>query len=212
MLYRYGRNGKARFVDVGIVVEDSPDGLALWIPSGAPKISTCPASGGQLKDIKLEERFTIPALRELGVWRGPGVLRLVPPDRDWSISWFFHENGTFSRWYGTLEAPRVRWETAEPDPVYGIDTADRILDILITPDRTTAWKDEDELRAVVEQGLCSAVEARQIRLRARELASTAQLGLPPFDGRWTDFRPDPAWATPDLPPVWDIPHHHTAGL
>jgi hypothetical protein len=34
----------------------------------------------------------------------------------------------------------------------------------------------------------------------------AAAGEPPFDGRWTDYRPDPAWAPVPLPADWDRPH------
>ncbi|MFI7110374.1 DUF402 domain-containing protein [Nonomuraea sp. NPDC050227] len=212
VLYRYGRNGRARFVNAGILIEDSPDGLVLWIPPGSPMIRSCPQQGGELRDISIEERFTVPTVQRLGTWRGPGAIRFVPTDREWSISWFFTEDGQFSRWYGNLEAPQIRWETPGPSPVYGIDTADRILDVLVHPDLSSTWKDEDELRAVVEQGLFSAAQAQRIRLHAQELTRMACQGLPPFDGRWTDYKPDPSWQTPSLPSLWDLPHHYTASL
>jgi hypothetical protein len=34
----------------------------------------------------------------------------------------------------------------------------------------------------------------------------AAAGEPPFDGRWTGYRPDPAWTPVPLPADWDRPH------
>ncbi|MCG5217690.1 DUF402 domain-containing protein [Streptosporangium sp. KLBMP 9127] len=210
VLYRYGRRGRARFVNVGTVVDDSAEGLALWIAPGSPMIRSVPEDGGDLRDVQIDKRFGVPVVQEHGHWRGPGILRFVPARREWSVSWFFHDDGSFRGWYGNLEAPQVRWET--PGSLYGVDTADRVLDVMIFPDRTVEWKDEDELATVVDQGLFTPAHAERIRGHGRALADIARQGLPPFDGRWTNFEPDPSWQTPCLPPEWNAPHRYTADL
>ena len=39
----------------------------------------------------------------------------------------------------------------------------------------------------------------------RRVIKIAEAGEFPFDGTWTDFRPDPSWPIPELPPGWDRP-------
>ena len=98
----------------------------------------------------------------------------------------------------------MRWET--PDS-RGVDTADRALDVWITADGLARWKDEDEFAVLTGQpGRWTAQQAPAIRATGEHLLALAADAAPPFDGRWTDYRPDPAWATPGMPADWDLPH------
>jgi predicted RNA-binding protein associated with RNAse of E/G family len=124
----------------------------------------------------------------------------APVVGDWSVWWFFRDDGGFDGWYGNLESPRVRWSG-------GVDTSDRALDVVVEPDRSVAWKDEDEFALLTGRAdRWTASQAVGIRADGEHLMRLAEAGAFPFDGRWTDFRPDPAWTVPDLPPDWDRPH------
>jgi predicted RNA-binding protein associated with RNAse of E/G family len=79
---------------------------------------------------------------------------------------------------------------------------DHQLDLVIAPDRTVEWKDEDELTAAVEAGWLTEEDAESAYAAAHRLAKLATGASPPFDDRWTRFRPDPAWPVPPLPPDW----------
>ena len=76
-----------------------------------------------------------------GTWQGPGILKFIPPDVDHSV-WFFRDDvGRFTEWYVNLEERALRWDDGG---VAGIDVVDQDLDIVVAPDRTWWWKDEDE--------------------------------------------------------------------
>ena len=198
VLYRYGRRGRATFVRTGRVISDNAEGLTLWVGTGWPQIETVLADGRPLRAAPLEDRGRRARVRT--AWRGPGIVQHAPATGEWSVSWFFDAAGRFAGWYGNLESPRIRWE-------HGVDTSDRALDVEISPDRSARWKDEDEFAAMTgTPGRWTAAQAPAIRATGEHLMALAAASSPPFDGRWTDYRPDPAWPAPDLPPTWDLPH------
>ncbi|MFF5084912.1 DUF402 domain-containing protein [Actinoplanes sp. NPDC000266] len=200
ILYRYGRGGRARFVRAGRVIADDPAGLVLWIGPGSPQIESVPADGRALRDIPVGERFDVPRVPKRTTWRGPGVVQFVPPAGEWTVSWFFTGAGDFAGWYVNLETERVRWAG-------GVDSSDRALDVWIAPDRVARWKDEDEFAELTGRpGRWSAEQAVAIRRTGEELIALAAAGEAPFDGRWTDYRPDPSWPPVVLPDDWDRPH------
>ncbi|MBL7255899.1 DUF402 domain-containing protein [Paractinoplanes lichenicola] len=201
VLYRYGRQGRARFVRVGRVISDDADGLALWIAPGSPQVESVLADGRPLRSVPIADRATLPRAQRRSTWRGSGIVHFAPAVGDWSLWWFFDAEQRFKGWYGNLESPRTRWEA-------GIDTADRALDVWITPDRVGRWKDEDEFAALTGlPGRWTAEQAPAIRATGEHLMRLAAEGAPPFDGRWTGYRPDPSWGPVTLPGGWDRPHH-----
>jgi hypothetical protein len=203
VLYRYGLLGEARFVRVARVIRDDGDGLVLWIGPGSPQIETVLADGRGLREVSMSQRLRMPRKRRLATWRGPGIVVHVPPAGAWSVWWFFHDDGRFAGWYGNLEAPQVRWQDGD---LRGVDTTDRALDVLVSPDRTGAWKDEDEFAALTGQpGRWTQAQVPEIRATGEQLMAMAGAGQPPFDGRFTDYRPDPEWAPVVLPDGWDRP-------
>ena len=206
VVYRYGRLGKATFVRVGRVIRDDAEGLALWIAPGSPKVETVLADGRDLRAVPPLERVLMPRAQRHTTWHGGGIVQYVPPGRAWSVWWFFDERGGFAGWYGNLEAPQVRWHE---ETLRGVDSADRALDVVIRPDRTCHWKDEDEFAALTGlTGWWTARDAPAIRRDGQEIMQLAAAAAPPFDGRRTDYRPDPAWdPVRDLPPGWNRPHH-----
>ena len=61
----------------------------------------------------------------------------------------FDEHGTFTGWYVNFELPFVR------TPL-GFDTRDLALDLVVAPDGTWAWKDEEEFAHMRRVGAMSA--------------------------------------------------------
>lgn len=204
ILYRYGRGGQARFVRVGTVIHDDADGLTLWVAPGSPQIVSILADGRPIRSVPLEQRARFPRARKLSTWHGTGIVMFVPTSEEWSVWWFYRDDGSFAGWYGNLESPRVRWTG---NGLLGVDTADRALDVLVSPDRVPRWKDLDEFATFTgEPNRWTAEQAPAIRAAGERLMELARAGDPPFDGRFTDFRPDPAWPCPVLPDDWDRPH------
>ncbi|MBM2620086.1 DUF402 domain-containing protein [Actinoplanes sp. LDG1-06] len=158
------------------------------------------ADGRGLRELPLAERFDAPRVRRETTWRGSGIVQFAPAAGEWSVWWFFAEDGGFEGWYVNLEAPQVRWER-------GIDSSDRALDVWISPDRVAHWKDEDEFAFLTGRpGRWTPSQADAIRATGRELIDVAAAGAFPFDGTWTHYRPDPAWGPVALPSDWDRPH------
>jgi hypothetical protein len=107
------------------------------------------------------------------------------------------ESGTSSvtaaRWPGTATQRPPVWR---PD---GWDTSDLALDLVVDPDGTRRWKDEDEYAHDLRLGLITDAEHAAVQ-GAREEAvalveARGELFAESALGRW---QPDPAWATPSL--------------
>jgi hypothetical protein len=209
VLRRMFRGAHVIWVQACRVLADDDHGLLLWLPVGAgfahrPQ----PVELGERSPRRIDQLRSLPVLVE--TWRDHDVLILVPPERPYSVWWFFAD-GEFRYWYVNLERPAERWSA---DGVVGIDSYDHALDVIITPDRQWRWKDEDELTERIGlPGYWSADAAAAIRADGEQVVAAVEAGGFPFDGTWCDFRPDAAWPLPELPsagwdsgPVWGQRH------
>ena len=163
------------------IVEETAELVALWLPRGSPAM--LPVDGGGA-------RLRIPG----ETWRLEPIsskrdaLCLGRPGRAHSIYLFFGPDGAFEHWYVNFEEPLRR-------TALGFDTFDHKLDLIVQPDRSYRWKDEDELEEAAALGL---VDPAAVRAEAdRVLAEW------PFPTGWEDWRPDPSWPVPRLPDAWD---------
>ena len=103
--------------------------------------------------------------------------------------------GTFRGWYVNLQTPFVRRS-------FGFDTADLTLDIIVRPDRSWYWKDEDELQMAVSKGACSEEYARQIRAAGEEVIDLIESAASPFNGEWTAWVPASNAKIVNIPDGW----------
>jgi len=203
VLHRNTRRGRLAFVRPVRVVSDDERGLLLWMARGTPSINEVAVDGRGSRGMPFSEWVTLEYTLQEGAWQGPGILLFFPPGEDHSV-WFFRtDEGFFTGWYVNLEERHRRWQD---DAVAGIDVVDQDLDIVVAPDRTWEWKDEDEFaeRLAIPQHYWVADEAA-VRAQGRRVLKQIEAGEFPFDGTWTDFRPDPSWPLPDLPAGWDRP-------
>jgi hypothetical protein len=76
-----------------------------------------------------------------------------------------------------------------------IDYVDDKLDLVVEPDGSLRWKDEDELEEAARLGL---LDADAVRAEAERVVAD-----PPWPTGWEEWRPDPAWPLPALPASWD---------
>jgi hypothetical protein len=164
-----------------VVIEDSDDVLALHLPVGAP--------------------FGFPADHPLGVhpwsrngaWKGMDVVMLQRPGDAHSV-WFF---GPFST-YVHLQAPFLRTSI-------GIDTFDHDLDIVVAPDGTWTYKDEDHLVDSVASGRCTEDEADAIRAEGARIAAMLDAGTAwwsSVSSFWSSWTPPERWPVPSLRADW----------
>jgi protein associated with RNAse G/E len=201
LLYRDFRgDGSLVLVMPQRVVSDDERGLLTWRPIGTPWLSRRTVDGRDRREVPFRLRHTVEWRLEPTHWGARHVLHLFRPGRAHSVWWMFRPDYTFDRWYVNLEAPPARWAG-------GVDTFDHALDIVVEPDRTWRWKDEDEyLERIGHPAYWDAAQAEEIRAEGERVVADIEAGRFPFDGSWLDFRPDPAWPLPAMPESgWDRP-------
>jgi hypothetical protein len=86
----------------------------------------------------------------------------------------------------------------------GFDTLDLDLDIVVGRSNSDwYWKDEDAYRQGIEQGGIKAEWVAEVERARPQILDQIQRGVCPFDGSWDDWRPEPTWEPPSLPPTWN---------
>jgi hypothetical protein len=206
VLRRYIQSdGRIGLVHCGRVVSDDDRGLLMWMSRDSAVIHRTTLTGEPTRYLPPEQKLRAPTLLAPTVWRGAGVLMLTPHDTAHSVWWFFEDDMDFRGWYINLETTGRRWDG-------GHDCFDQALDILVTPERTWTWKDEDEFaERTGVPGFWDADQAQRIRDEGVTMIKRAEAGEFPFDGTWCDFAPDPQWQPTALPWWWDqVPQPTTA--
>jgi hypothetical protein len=173
------------------VVRDDERGLVAWLPSGSEMLASVPAGGGSLRDLPLDQRFSAPRELWTRTWRGPGILRIAPTGRPWSIWYFSDDAGSFDGHYVNLELVHRR-----PADGRRVHTRDLILDLWLE-DGETWLKDADELAAAIGSGRYTAAQEAVVRELAEQ--ARAELIEPrawPLDEGWEAWRPPSGWDEP----------------
>lgn len=190
-------NGMIAAVQTTRVVRDDAEALLTWTAAGSDCMLRGTRDGVSIRKMSLAERDRTPSMLWPRHWEGRHVLIRTEPEADHSVWWFFDLEMRFEGWYVNLESPVRRWSA-------GIDILDHALDILVAPDRSWSLKDEDELAERIDHpAYWTAAEADRIRAAAERIIVDIEADRFPFDGRYTDFRPDPSWKPAALPPYWD---------
>lgn len=176
------------------VVRDDADALVAWLAPGTPVLRPVLTDGRDLRTAPLADWFAAGSRHALkrDVWHGAGILKVAPTGVPWSVWLFWQPDGTFRNWYVNLEDAHVRDDSS-------ILTQDHVLDVVVHPDRTVRWKDEDELAAAVQWGRFSVEDAARFEQDARDVERVVARWDPPFCEDWQSFRPDPSWPLPALP-------------
>jgi predicted RNA-binding protein associated with RNAse of E/G family len=108
----------------------------------------------------------------------------------WSADW------EFLGWYVNLQSLLCR-------TAIGFDVDDHRLDILVSPDRSWRWKDDDELARSIEIGEYTEEEVASIWRDGEAAVAALERDAPPFCDPWPDWRPPPEWDVPTVLPAWD---------
>jgi hypothetical protein len=182
------------------VVRDDDDLVALWFPRDTRwQAPTTPPT--REREATRAERFVTSLA--LGDWTysestwDVDTLQLVRPG-DWHAVWVsWLPNGEHWGWYVNLQRPLERTQR-------GFVTMDLMLDVIVEPDRSWRYKDEDELEALVAAGIFDVQTDLRIRDEALRVIESAEQLEPPFSDPWTDWRPNPEWTLPELPADWEL--------
>lgn len=175
--------GRVWRVNACWIVEETSEQIVLHLPRGAVARFPVDVHGREVR-IPRPRGWTL-AERAVRF----EALALYRPGRRHSIWLFWDEDGSFAYWYVNLEQPLERTSL-------GLDVRDDKLDLVIAPDGTVRWKDEDELVEAARRGL---VDEAAVRAEAERV-----LAEPPWPTGWEAWRPDPACGLPKLPHGWDV--------
>jgi hypothetical protein len=169
----------------GIVVEDSPSVLALYMPEGSPLAFADDFFGGPHPWSGRDR------------WHGHGVLQLQRPGEMHAmwVFWYGSER-EFRGWYLNLQEPFRRTSL-------GFDTQDLELDIVVDLDGAWRYKDDEILDEWVGRGRWTEAEVAAIRREGAAIANELDAGRRWWSDDWAEWRPDPGWQVPTLPAGWD---------
>ena len=127
------------------------------------------------------------------VWEVNACVTLRARDRWFTIGRQYGPEGTLRCWYVNFERPPI-WHAA------GWDTFDLLVDLVVEPDGTWRWKDEDEYAHGRRLGLIDDAEHRAVQAAREEALALVESrsGLFGEDaaGPWL---PQPHWPRPTLP-------------
>lgn len=173
-----------------IVVADEPGRTILYRPIGTPGMVPVNERGPF-------RRTDTGHWHEPRSWQGRHALMIHDHGEPFSIWCMWDDSWQLDRWYVNLERP---WTHARG----AIETMDHELDIVVAPDRSWEWKDEERLAEWVAGGAHTLDEAADFRAHGeRVLRERVHPWRAPFDEGWEAWRPDPAWGVPQLPADWD---------
>ena len=185
--------GRPWAVRPAIVVRDEPDLVALYRPLGTQGMSPVDADGRAWRVV--HDWWHAPV-----TWTDRHQLMLAEPGRPWSIWLMWDEAWTFRNWYVNIELP---WRRT----AIGFDTMDHELDIVVQPNRSWQWKDEDVLQEWVQGGAHTPEEAATFREHELQvIRERIEPWAAPFGDEWPQWRPDPTWTLPELSPGWELPN------
>jgi hypothetical protein len=174
-----------------VVVEDRPERVVLYVPRGTPFLAPADASGHITRRIA-DEAGLAPDRR-----RDQGALHIVPAGAPFAVIAQWRDSfDDFAGYYVNVQEPLRR-------TAIGFDSMDQALDVLISADLAEVrHKDVDELHDAAAAGFFGTAEVSAIHAAAEQAVTMVVEGRPPFDEAWPDWRPDPSWALPALPPDW----------
>ena len=180
-----------------LVVEDSPNELVVALLPGAE----CVAPEGYLLGKQSDKRRWNFKDRYWGWerydWRTNRLLLLLEPEKFYSTMFFWDQaTNEFLCYYMNFQIPFRRGECA-------IDTLDLDLDLIINPDFSVEWKDEDDYQKAIEHEIIFPEWVQGIEHEKADIFNRLEQRRYPFNGAWLDWRPAKDWTPPKLPENWD---------
>jgi len=200
---RHFQRDRLSRVWVGRVAVEDDRATWVWVATGSAHRDLGHLDGRHIRDLPFTEWPTAPKAFDERPWGGD-VLMMHPREGDYSTWLFLTPEGELKSWYVNLERPAVRWQA---DGLAGLDTTDYDLDVVVAPDLSWEWKDEDEFaERLAYPEVYWVDDEAAVRAEGERLIKLAEAGEFPFDNSMRDLRPDPAWPVPtSMPSGWDRP-------
>lgn len=189
--------GRIWHVQSTILVKDSPQEIVMVLLPGAE----CVAEESYPKGKKNGKRRWDFINRDWQLakytWKTNRLLLLFEPEKYYSTIFFWNDsNEDFLCYYINFQLPFTRHDCA-------VDTLDLDLDLVIHPDLTYEWKDEDDYQKAISHGIILPEWVQEIEIATSEIMDRLEKQQYPFDGSWLDWKPEAAWSSPKLPANWD---------
>ena len=180
-----------------IVVRDAPEEIVLTLLPG----TECIAPEGYLSGKDSNKRRWNFKDKDWEIqnylWRTNRLLLLLESEKYYSIMHFWdHASNEFLCYYINFQLPFKRNADC-------VDTLDLDLDIIIRPDLSFLWKDEDDYQKAIDHGVISPEWIQGIDGAKKEIFDKLERRQYPFDGYWLNWTPDPSWSPPKLSVNWD---------
>lgn len=186
-----------------IVVKDEPDEVILLLIPGAEcaypegywrwRMNNDYSHGTRWQEAKNNKII----LRKFP-WYTNRLLIFMEPEKFYSCILFWdHATDRFGCYYINFQLPFTPSHC-------GFDTFDLDLDIVIDPNYHWKWKDEEDYRQGIREGVILDEWVKGIERSQEEVFERIDEHRYPMDGSWLDWRPDPTWAPPPLPDRWQL--------
>jgi len=190
-------NERVWHVQPTLAVKDSPEEIVLTLIPGAE----CIADEGYPKGKQNSKAWWEFKGKSWNLakytWRTNRLLLIFEPEKYYSVIHFWnHDSNEFGCYYVNFQVPFKRSHC-------GVDTLDLDLDLIINPDFSIEWKDEDDYQKAIAHGAIFPEWIRGIEDAKQEIFDRIEKRQYPFDGAWLNWRLDPGWSPPKLPENWD---------
>ncbi len=129
-------------------------------------------------------------------WAHSRFLIILHPNLYYAVFHIWrHETHEFTCYYVNFQLPYRRSHC-------GFDTFDLDLDIVVDPQLTWRWKDEDTYQAGMHEGGMHEAWVHEVEQAKPDVLAKIHHQQYPFDGTWVAWRPDVSWVPPCLPERW----------
>jgi protein associated with RNAse G/E len=146
-------------------------GPVLWIKSMR---DNDPGARGQLLEAYARREWEMADW----IWERNTRLAIMYTDRYFAIEPMWNERGEFHCWYVNFQLPFTR--TAG-----GVDTSDLHLDLIVDPDHTYRWKDEDEYALAIRLGLVPGEWQQAVETARHQALGMVERRAGPFGEDWS---------------------------
>ena len=129
-------------------------------------------------------------------WSWGRVLFVLEPDKYYGIDLLWTAKPEeFRSFYVNFQLPFRRSHA-------GFDSLDLDLDLVIFPNLSWQWKDEEDWSEARASGMLGMDIVEEVEKAKSEVVSRIEAGLDDLP-TWIDWEPDSSWDTPRMPENWD---------
>ena len=184
VVFRSVFRGRLLYGAPGWLLEETTKHIVTALVPGAQTLQLVTPRANVMRDVAAcrEQTAIVP-------WHTNRVVWLTPFNAAHAIGHFWNDaSDKFAGYYINLQAPLRR-------TAIGYDSFDHVLDIVVAPDRTWRWKDEDEFEEAIQLGLFTPDQAAEIRAEGERVIASLP-GLLPTG--WEHWRPPAHWSVSTL--------------